>query len=101
MTRLQIQTALEAVDADLHVYYQPPASVKIKYPAIIFKLENIDQRFADDWTYNKDRSYMLTLIHKDPDNDIVDKLVWAFPKIRFDRTYISDNLYHYVYVLYE
>lgn len=101
MTRLQIQHALEAVDTNLHVYYQPPASVKISYPAIIFKLENIDQRFADDRTYNKDRSYMLTLIHKDPDNDIVDKLVWAFPKIRFDRTYISDNLYHYVYVLYE
>ena len=101
MTRTQIQSALEAVDAKLHVYYQPPASVKISYPAIIFKLENIDQKFADDWTYIKDRSYMLTLIHKDPDNDIVDKLVWAFPKIRFDRTYISDNLYHYVYVLYE
>lgn len=101
MTRLQIQDALEAVDSKLHVYYQPPASVKITYPAIIYKLENIDQRFADDRTYNKDRAYMLTLIHKDPDNDIVDKLIWMFPKIRFDRAYISDNLYHYVYVLYE
>lgn len=101
MTRSEIQDALEAVDSSLHVYYQPPASVHIKYPAIIFRLENIDQKFADDWTYLKDRAYMVTLICKDPDNPYVDKLVWAFQKIRFDRAYISDNLYHYVYVLYE
>lgn len=101
MTRLEIQEVLENLDDSLHVYYQPPASVRIVYPAIIYKLENIVQRFANDVTYSKDRAYMLTLVHKDPENDIVDKLIWAFPKIRFDRTYISDNLYHYVYVLYE
>lgn len=101
MTRLEIQDALEAIDESLHVYFQPPESVKIKYPAIVYKLENVVQRYANDKTYSKDRAYMLRLIHKDPDNDIVDKLVWAFPKIRFDRSYISDNLYHYVYVLYE
>lgn len=99
MSRLEIQDALEQIVKN--VYFQPPASVRIKYPAIIYKLNNIDQRFADDRTYNKDRSYMLTLVHNDPDNEIVDKLVWAFPKIRFDRAYVSDNLYHYVYVLYE
>lgn len=101
MTRLEMQDALEEVLGSPNVYFNPPATVRIKYPAIIFKLENIDQRYADDKTYKKDRAYLVTLVHHDPDNEIIDRLVWTFQKIRFDRTYVNDNLYHYVYVLYE
>lgn len=101
MTRLDIQDRLEGLDPKLHVYYQPPESVRIKYPAVVYKLNDIGQRFADDNTYNKDRSYMLTLIHTDPDNELIEKLLLSFNKIRFDRTYTSDNLYHYIYILYE
>lgn len=102
LTRLQIQDRLEDIlGVGGHVYYQPPTNVRISYPAIIFRLENIDQRFADDYMYNKDRAYLVTLVHPDPDNDVIERLLWAFPKIRFDRAYDSDNLHHYVYVLYE
>ena len=101
LSRLQIQDRLEALSDELHVYFQPPASVRLEYPAIVFKVNDYDQKFADDYLYIKDRSYMITLIHYDPDNDLIEKLLWAFPKLRFDRPYTSDNLYHYVYVLYE
>ena len=101
LTRLEIQDRLELVDSNLHVYYQPPASVRLTYPAIVYRVNDYSQNWADDHLYKKDRSYLITLIHYDPDNDIVEKLLWAFPKLRFDRTYTSDNLYHYVYVLYE
>lgn len=101
LSRLQIQERLEAISDELHVYYQPPASARLVYPAIVYKLNDIAQNWADDYLYKKDRSYMLTLIYYDPDTDLVEKLLWAFPKLRFDRTYTSDNLYHCVYVLYE
>lgn len=101
MSRLEVQEAFERLDDSLHVYYQPPESVKIKYPAIIYSVNDYVQRFADNYLYNKDRSYLVMLVHQDPDNPIVEKLLWAFPKMRFDRYYVSDNLHHYVYVLYE
>ena len=101
LSRLEIQERLEALADNLHVYYQPPASVRISYPAIIFRLNDYSQNWADDNLYKKDRSYLITFIHYDPDNDLIEKLLWAFPKLRYDRTYTSDNLYHYVYVLYE
>lgn len=101
LSRLQVQEQLEAISDELHVYFQPPPSVRLEYPAIIYKVNDYSQEFADDRLYKKDRSYLVTLVHYDPDNDIVEKLLWAFPKMRFDRTYTSDNLYHYVYVLYE
>ena len=100
-TRLEIQDLLESIDSSLHVYFQPPPTKRIQYPAIIYKLDNIDQVPADDITYVKHKSYMVTLVHSDPDNDIIDKLIDKIPNIRFDRTYISDNLYHYIYILYE
>ena len=102
LTRLQIQERLETIlVVGGHVYFQPPTNTRIQYPAIIYRLEDIDQRFADDKLYNKDRAYLVTLVHPDPDNEIIERLLWEFPKIRFDRTYDSDNLHHYVYVLYE
>lgn len=99
--RLQLHEQLCDILGCRNVYFQPPESVKIKYPAIVYQIENIDQKFANDMTYNKDRAYLLMLIHSDPDNDIIEKLLFAFPKIRFDRTYDSDNMHYYVYVLYE
>ena len=99
--RLQLHEELCDVLGSRNVYFQPPESVKIKYPAIIYHVENIDQKFANNMTYNKDRAYLLILVHPDPDNDIIEKLLFSFPKIRFDRAYDSDNIHHYVYVLYE
>lgn len=101
LSRLEIQDRLEAILGSRNVYYQPPASVRLEYPAIIYSVNDYDQTWADDYLYKKDRSYLVTLIHYDPDNDVIERLLWAFPKLRFDRTYTSDNLYHYVYVLYE
>lgn len=101
LSRLEVQDRLESLADDLHVYFQPPPSVRLTYPAIVYSVNDYDQNWADDYLYKKDRSYLVTLIHFDPDNDLIEKLLWAFPKLRFDRTYTSDNLYHYVYVLYE
>ena len=92
LSRLQVQEQLEAISDELHVYFQPPPSVRLEYPAIIYKVNDYSQEFADDRLYKKDRSYLVTLVHYDPDNIIVEKLLWAFPKMRFDRTYTSDNL---------
>ena len=99
--RLQLHEELCDILGSRNVYFQPPESIKIKYPAIIYDIENIDQKFANNMTYNKDRAYLLILIHRDPDNEIIEKLLFSFPKIRFDRAYESDNMHHYVYVLYE
>jgi hypothetical protein len=38
-----------------NVYFQPPASVKMKYPAIVYGLEDIQNRFANDGVYSSKR----------------------------------------------
>jgi hypothetical protein len=43
--------------------------------------------------------YTVTVIHKDPDNDIRSKVA-AMPYSAFDRWYASDGLNHDVYTIF-
>lgn len=98
-SRLNLQTELETILGSRNVYYQPPESVKMKYPAIVYSRKNIDNIFADDTVYTQNHSYELTVIDPNPDSEIVMK-VSKLPACTFDRHYTTDNLNHDVFRLY-
>ena len=50
--RLKLQSNLEKLLGSKHVYYQPPASLKMEYPAIRYSKSNINSRHADDIKYS-------------------------------------------------
>ena len=92
-SRLNLQTELETILGSRNVYYQPPESVKMKYPAIVYSRKNIDNMFADDTVYTQNHSYELTVIDPNPDSEIVMK-VSKLPACTFDRHDTADNLNH-------
>lgn len=98
-SRIELQTLLEEILGSRNVYYQPPESIKLKYPAIIYYLNDIDVERADNGSYIKNKRYMITHINKDPDNEITDRLA-ELPMCSFDRRYAVDNLTHDVFTLY-
>lgn len=98
-SRLELQTMLEDILGSRNVYFQPPASIKMQYPAIVYSRSNIDNTNADDAMYTQNRSYEVTVIDANPDSSIVDRLS-RVPKCRFDRHFSSDNLNHDVFTLY-
>ena len=98
--RLKLQSILEGISGVSKVYYQPPESIKLVYPCIIFNLQNIDMTYADNLNYRTERSYEIQLIHRDPDTPIIERMIRALPTIRFNRHYVVDNLYHDSFVLY-
>jgi len=89
---------VEILESD-SVYFQPPVNVQIKYPCIIYKRDNIVAKWADDKPYNLAKRYTVTVIDRNPDSDIPDKLA-ALRHCRFDRFYIADNLNHNVFTLF-
>lgn len=97
--RLKLQELLVLVLGSTNVYFQPPDSVELKYPCIIYKLGDIDTTFANNKPYSYGTRYTVTLIDKNPDNSIVDKIK-ALPLCAFDRAYVSNNLNHYSFNLY-
>lgn len=98
-TRIEFQELLEKLFDSDNVYYQPPESKKIEYPAIVYFKSGIAVKKADDKLYKKDRKYTVTVIDKRPDNPVIDKLL-ELPMCSYDRSYKIDNLNHDVLTLY-
>lgn len=83
-----------------HAYFQPPANIQMSYPAIRYKLSDIDKFAADDKAYRLVNRYEVTYIDTNPDSDMPKKILEHFPMCSFDRWYAADNLNHWVFTLY-
>ena len=97
--RLNLQTTLENILGSRNVYYQPPESVKMQYPAIVYFRNSIENNHANDSVYNQNVSYEIIVIYKDPDSEIP-IAVSQLPLCKFNRRYTADNLYHDVLIIY-
>lgn len=86
-------------EKESRVYFQPPSTLKMKYPCIVYQRNNYAPFHADDILYNGKKSYTVTVIDPDPDSEIPDK-IRHLPLCRFDRFYTSDNLNHDVFNIY-
>ena len=98
-SRIELQTKLEELLGSRQVYYQPPESVKMVYPAIVYSKNGIKTTHANDTVYTNMTSYTLTVISRKPDNPVIEKLL-TLQYCSYDRNYKSDNLEHDVFTLY-
>lgn len=94
--RLELNELLAELLGSRNVYYQPPESVRMKYPAIKYSRDDIQNTFANNNVYMQQYAYEITVIDEDPDSEIVDKIS-KLPTARFERHYTSDDLNHDVY----
>lgn len=82
-----------------NVYFQPPESIKMQYPAIVYSRDDIDNNFANNSVYMQLLAYSITVIDSDPDSEVVDR-VSKLPRCQYDRHYKSDNLNHDIFTIY-
>ena len=97
--RLSLQKELEKL-AGANVYFQPPASVHLAYPCVIYNLAAGDIKRADDSVYSYTNRFELIFIYKKPNMEILEIVMRAIPKCSVSRIYIADNLYHYAFNIY-
>lgn len=97
--RLDLQTKLEELLGSRNVYYQPPESIKMSYPAIVYEMVGVSRRHADDKEYMRKMQYEITVIDKRPFNPAIDKIM-NFPNSYYNRSYKIDNLYHDIISIY-
>lgn len=98
-TRLLLHEVLCNILGSRHVYFQPPASVRMKYPAIVYSRSNIENTFANNNVYSQHDAYEVTVIDDNPDSEIPRK-VSRLPMCSFDRHFTADNLNHDTFTLY-
>lgn len=97
--RVELQRMLEGVLGTRNVYFQPPTGTQLKYPCIVYNLDDANDVHANDRIYRRLYRYSLTYITKDPEDsmrDTIDDLQYC----SFNRFFISDNLNHFVYSIY-
>jgi len=96
-SRLQLQSLLETITA--RVYFQPPTNISLQYPCIIYRRDSAKSEFANNEKYRYTKRYQVTVIDRDPDSVLPDKVA-ALPLCAFDRFYTADGLNHDVYNLF-
>lgn len=94
--RLELDSVLKSICPN--VYYQPPSSTNMKYPAIRYRRSNIDTVHADNSPYIQTVRYELIVIDRNPDSEIVEALS-QLPKCSHARHYTVENLNHDVFYI--
>lgn len=96
--RLELDDIFREILGNNHTYFQPPESVKLQYPCIVYD-RDIRTVKADDISYLYRCRYEVTLIAKDPDSELPLKIL-DLPYCSMDRHFTNDNLHHWVFTLY-
>lgn len=95
--RLDLQNLLLTLAPN--VYFQPPESLKLQYPCIVYERDYRNTQFAGNRPYRSTKRYQVTVIDKDPDSGIPDAVA-ALPMTTFQRFFAADDLNHDIYSLY-
>lgn len=98
-SRLELHEVLCSILGSRNAYFQPPASIKMKYPAIVYKRDTIVNSQANNEVYKQANKYQLIVIDQNPDSEIVQKIS-KLSRIRYDRHYVSDGLNHDVFTIF-
>lgn len=98
--RIELQSQLEGILGSSSVWFQPPESVKLKYPVILYNFEGFHMIKNHDGIYKHMSRYTVKAIDKNPESLIGFNILNNFPYSSFDRRYISDGMVHDVITLY-
>lgn len=91
--RLELQAILVAILGSSNVYFQPPPTLKMQYPCIIYKRDRLNTIFADNKPYKNKTRYQVTVVDPNPDSIIHEKVA-LLPMCSYERFYTADNLNH-------
>lgn len=97
--RSQLHQLLTEILGSKFVYHQPPEDLKMQYPAIVYHRDRVSTDYADNKPYRQTNRWQVTVIDRDPDSLIPDK-VGALPMSSFDRHMVVDKLNQSIYTLY-
>ena len=85
---------------DARCYFQPPESIKLKYPCFVYHRVGSGIFRANNGVYHQTPKYGLTYITSDPDDPLIEQTESRFSMCKFLRSYCADDLNHYYYDLF-
>lgn len=83
-----------------NVYFQPPSTIQMVYPCLVYAKSNEDVLYGNNHLYLNTQGYQLTLIEKNPDSLVATEIVNHFQYCSINQHYVVDNLNHTTINLY-
>jgi len=71
----------------------------MQYPCVVYNRDDAITEFANNQPYAYTKRYQVTVIDRNPDSDIPDRIA-ALPLCIHHRFFVKDNLNHDVFNLY-
>lgn len=97
--RLDLQALLEVIAGSAKVYFQPPDSVQMQYPCIVYQRDTGITEFAGNKPYIHTKRYQVIVLDRNPDSEMPGKIA-MLPMCERDRFFAADGLNHDVFNLY-
>lgn len=97
--RIELHQTLVDILGTRNVYFQPPDSIKMDYPCIVYSRDRYNTEYANNNPYVSKTRYKITVMDKNPDSLIPGKIA-DLRLCSFATHYTSNNLNHDVYSLY-
>lgn len=92
-SRIELHKVLALVLGSSNVYYQPPSTMTMSYPAIVYSRDAMATKYANNAVYGVTTAYEVIVIDKNPDSLIPGKVA-LLPTCKFNSNYVADNLNH-------
>lgn len=86
-------------EGNTNLYYQPPEGKELKYPCIIYNMDDMDKLFANNNPYNIKKRYKVMVIDRDPLSPISDNVA-MLPTSSWVTGYTSNDLNHFIHNIY-
>lgn len=97
--RIALHNQLVQILGSDNVYFQPPESLKMTYPAIVYERYDLPVLNADNEKYLRSAKYRVTVIDQSPDSSVVDELS-KLKFAKFNRHFATNGLNHDVFLVY-
>lgn len=98
--RLDLQSELEGLLGSRNVYFNPPESLKMKYPCIRYSEGSPYTRRANNGVYMLVHRYEGVIIDPNPDSVIAESMLATFQMCSLGSPYPADNLNHFPFTIY-
>ena len=92
--RLELDAKFREILGSTNVYFQPPETLKMQYPCIVYFKTSVPARYANDLIYSYKQCYTVTYVDKNPDAELPFDLLKAFQYSKIDSFYKSEGLNH-------
>lgn len=98
--RMKIQEMLKKHLGIKNLYFDPPRSIQMKFPCVVYDMENPVIQYADDRPYQFSYRWNITIIDRDgTKGEYYLRKMLELPYCSFDRKFVTDNLYHFIFTL--